>query len=232
MKVYLGKDRRKPLPATKQKTTRARVFLALESEFTADGMKAFLIRHQFAVVGVELEHGHVLERVKEIAPDVLILRMHRPELRQARYISQLREVPNLKMIFWISKSDLECVAQLVKDGIRGCVLRSSPRAELIEAIEAALRGDLFFSQAIQDHLGRAAIRDLHHASGLSSLTEQERRVLMLIADGLGNKQIAKALHVDRRTVETHRRRLKQKLRIDSVARLTKFALKYCLTDPE
>src|SRR5205814_1350041 len=99
-----------------------------------------------------------------------------------------------------------------------------PRDELLQAIGAVMRDKLFFSEGIRHFLGQSAIEHLHQAGHLSVLTEQERRVLTLVAAGLSNKDVAQKLGVDKRTVESHRASLKKKLHINSVAGLTKFAL--------
>jgi two-component system nitrate/nitrite response regulator NarL len=205
------------------------VLIGVESEFTAEGIRSYLLSEGFSVAGVELNPERILERVSTLHPEIVIFKLRRVELRRPDFVSTLAHIPKTRTILWLSKLDIGCVPRLIKDGVRACVLRAGPREELVAAIEAVMRGELFFSRGIRDAMGESAIEGLQQGRGIQSLSEQELRVLTLISDGLSNKEIACAMRIDSRTVESHRHSLKQKLGIHSVAGLTKFAVRHCLT---
>jgi len=117
------------------------------------------------------------------------------------------------------------VLRIIESGAKGYVLKEASPEELVKAIETVQSGESFFSQDV----ARVALNQFvrgNNGDGPHStlLTKREREVLIQIADGLSNKEIASRLGVGVRTVETHRERIMRKLNIHSVAGLTKFAI--------
>jgi DNA-binding NarL/FixJ family response regulator len=113
----------------------------------------------------------------------------------------------------------------VRTGADGYLLKDTAATELRNAIRAVCRGESYFSPPVASRLS-AAVRGEHDAqpSGLDQLTGREREVLLGVARGRTNKEIAAALGISHRTVETHRESLMRKLQIRTVAELTRFAL--------
>jgi DNA-binding NarL/FixJ family response regulator len=109
------------------------------------------------------------------------------------------------------------VVEAFRAGARGYVLKDSPSAEIVAAIDAVGAGSRYFSARVADALVSASLPE-------PELTPREREVLDLIADGLGNKEIAARLDLSVRTVESHRINIKRKFDLDSAAALLKFAL--------
>jgi DNA-binding NarL/FixJ family response regulator len=125
--------------------------------------------------------------------------------------------PQIAVLVLSMHDNPEYMVQAVKAGARGYLLKDEPGQEIITAIDAVMAGRSYFSAA-------AAVR-LSQASALSTLlTQRERDVLRHIADGHANKQIAQALGLSVRTVETHRLNIKRKLGIDGQAELIKYAV--------
>jgi two-component system nitrate/nitrite response regulator NarL len=120
----------------------------------------------------------------------------------------------------------EYVSRMVSIGVQGYVLKDSSPSELIAAIEAVHRGETYFSpkvsQAVMNDYAR--ISRTKGKKGSAELSRRESEVLTLIAEGLGNKEIAGRLFVSVRTIETHRERIIRKLNIHTVAGLTRYAL--------
>jgi DNA-binding NarL/FixJ family response regulator len=119
----------------------------------------------------------------------------------------------------------EYVLESVRAGAHGYLLKDTAATELRSAIRTICRGESYFSPPIASRL-REALRGEHetHAGTLSQLTAREREVLVGIAQGRTNKEIAGELGISHRTVETHRESLMRKLQIRTVAELTRFAL--------
>ena len=115
--------------------------------------------------------------------------------------------------------------RIIQSGARGYVLKEANPDDLARAIEAVYQGELFFSPDVSRvALNQFVGRKENGADGIGQITSREKEVLIAIADGLSNKEIACRLGVGVRTVETHRERIMRKLNIHSVAGLTKFAI--------
>ena len=118
----------------------------------------------------------------------------------------------------------EHLPRILQSGARGYVSKSASSEELVKAIETVIAGECYFSPEI----ARLALNQVVQGNGngpdVADLTNREREVLILVAEGLSNKEIANNLNVGVRTVETHRERIMRKLAIHSVAGLTRFAI--------
>jgi DNA-binding NarL/FixJ family response regulator len=125
-------------------------------------------------------------------------------------------------------SDERYVLRAVKAGARGYVLKNSAGEELIQAISTVLRGQAFFSPAVAEIFqnGYARLKDLAEVSDrFESLTDRERQVYQLLAEGNSNKEIASRLNLSLHTVETHRWRIMEKLDVHSTAELVLSAVR-------
>ncbi|MBY4897720.1 response regulator transcription factor [Cupriavidus sp. AU9028] len=128
--------------------------------------------------------------------------------------------PAIAVLVVSMHDNLEYVRQAVQAGARGYVLKDAPAGELLAAIEAVLGGHMFFSASIARRMAQAEASPL----ALDPLTPRERDILARIGQGMANKEIAGALGLSVRTVETHRLNLKRKLGIESRAALVKYAV--------
>jgi len=115
------------------------------------------------------------------------------------------------------------VSRIVQAGARGYVLKNAPSEELLHAIDAVASGEAFFSPDVARLVLNRYVNDAGQPP-LGKLTAREREVLILIAEGRSNKEIADQLKLGVRTVETHREHVMRRLNIHSVAGLTKFAI--------
>ena len=134
-------------------------------------------------------------------------------------------VPNAKILVLTMHDSREYIAQVVRSGARGYLLKDSAPAELVGAIKAVHGGEVYFSPSVSKVLIEE-MADGRKPSGPEQqpLTDREPEVLSLIAEGLLNKQIADRLGIGVRTIETHRERIMRKLDIHTVAGLTKYAI--------
>jgi len=135
-----------------------------------------------------------------------------------------KEVPDTRILILSVHSNKEYVFRVIQAGAHGYVSKEASPEELFQAIEAVYAGETYFSAEI----AQVALNQLVTSGGkkepFSQLTAREREVLVLIAEGKSNKEIASALNVGVRTIETHRERIMRRLNIHSVAGLTKFAI--------
>jgi len=183
------------------------------------------------VVGEGKNGDEALALVAREHPDVLVIDVAMPGQTGIQIAAELRRMESATRVLVLSMYDQsEYVLESVKAGARGYLLKDSPPAELRRAVRAVFRGETFFPPAIA---ARLAAAQKAPASPLSTLTPRERDVLLGVARGDTNKEIAAKLGISHRTVETHRESLMDKLAIRTVAGLTKLVLEQgLLTSPE
>ena len=125
--------------------------------------------------------------------------------------------PDIAVLILSMHDKLEYVTQAMQAGARGYVLKDAPGKDIVLAIDTVMAGGIYYSAAVARQLARPAAQD-------NQLTSREQEVLRHIANGESNKQIARALDLSVRTVETHRLNIKRKLGIEGQADLIRFAL--------
>ncbi|HKI70684.1 MAG TPA: response regulator transcription factor [Verrucomicrobiae bacterium] len=179
-------------------------------------------------VGEAGDGEEALRKTRELTPDIVLMDINMPHMDGLAVTELMRkEMPATKVIILSMHSNREYVLRIIQAGARGYVLKEAPPEELVRAIEAVSAGEAFFSPDI----ARIALNQYVKNEGqppIGKLTEREREVLVLIAEGKSNKEIASHLDLGVRTVETHRERIMRKLNIHSVAGLTKFAIAHGL----
>ena len=213
----------------KDKPGKIRLLLVDDHPIVLDGIKSHLCAQpEFEVVGDASNGQDALRKAKLTLPDVILMDISMPHMNGLEAISHLRkQVPNAKVLILTMHESKEYIAQVVRSGARGYLLKDSAPAELVGAIKAVHHGEVYFSPSVS----RVLVQEMTDGSRRAAngaeqqpLTDREREVLSLIAEGLLNKQIADRLGIGVRTIETHRERIMRKLDIHSVAGLTKFAI--------
>ena len=150
-----------------------------------------------------------------------------PLLNQDATRQAIAARPNLKLIGLSASGDDRMVVEMLRAGAVGHVNKTAAASELITAIRTVLKGSFYFSP---DIVARIAADNGEHAhSAFDRLSPREREVLQLISEGKATKEVAAMLRVSIKTAETHRRNLMDKLHVDSVAELTKYAIREGLT---
>jgi two-component system response regulator NreC len=210
-----------------------KILLADDHKITRDGLKALLESQKNMIVIGEAENGRQAVRLaSELAPDVIVMDINMPELNGIEATRQIiAELPETKIIALSMYSDKRYVVGMLKAGVSGYLLKNCAFDELVSAITAVVANQNYMSQKIADTVMKdyANILESSDSSPASTLTAREREVLQLIAEGLKTKDIATRIHVSVKTVETHRQQVMRKLNANSVAELTKIALREGLT---
>ncbi len=182
------------------------------------------------VVGEAADGEEAIRKVAETSPDLVLMDISMPHLDGLAVTERLSlQAPQVKVLILSMHSDRECVMRMIKAGARGYVLKDAPPDELVRAIEAVHGGETFFSPPVARIALEQFVSETSKTNPLSRLSQRERQVLTLIAEGRSNKEIANELGIGVRTIETHRERIMRKLDIHSVAGLTKFAISNGLT---
>jgi DNA-binding NarL/FixJ family response regulator len=204
-----------------------RVLVADDHMIVRSGIRHVLESEaDFEVVGEAGSGAEAISLASDLAPDVVVLDISMPDQSGLEVAARLRTSSAATRVLILSMHDnAEYVLESVRAGAHGYLLKDTAATELRNAIRAVCRGESYFSPPVASRL-TAAVRgeqDNHH-SALEQLTGREREVLLGIARGRTNKEIAGELGISHRTVETHRESLMRKLQIRTVAELTRFAI--------
>ncbi len=186
------------------------------------------------VIGEVGDGVEALGMVTDLSPDVVVLDVNMPAMSGLEVTMALREAGSpVRVLILSMHDDPEYVLQAVRAGADGYVLKDVSPAELRDAVIAVHEGRDHFTARVTQQLSvglRREIEEEQLRTRLSSLTQREREVLLLVAQGLTNREAGGQLEISPRTVETHRERVMDKLRIRTVAGLTRFVVEHSLDD--
>jgi DNA-binding NarL/FixJ family response regulator len=202
-----------------------RVLLADDHPVVRKGLMSLLGRRPSLQILGEVANGReTLRLAREVRPDVILLDIDMPVINGLAVAEILqKEQPGCKVLMYSTFTTPDFVQRILRSGARGYVLKDSSAEELVQAIETVAAGQTYFSPEVS----RIVLNHMlsRHSNQDSPLTDREREVLVHIAEGLSNKEIACRLNIGTRTVETHRDHLMRKLNIHSIAGLTRYALR-------
>lgn len=203
-----------------------RVVLVDDHSVVRAGLKHLLESDSsVAVVGEASTAAEGVQRVGELKPDLAILDVSMPGASGLAVIGRMREVsPDTRVLILSMHADAEYVRESERLGSSGYVLKDDAVAELPDAIAAIRDGGRYMSAKLAE-----TARTIELPAGEQALTPRERDVLRGIANGQTNKEVASALGISHRTVETHRENVMRKLGIHTVAGLTRYAIDHGLT---
>lgn len=210
-----------------------KILLADDHKITRQGLRSLLEDQPDMEVIAEADQGRTaVSLAAELRPNVVIMDVTMPDLNGIEATKQiLAHSPNIKIIALSMHSDTLFISEMLKSGASGYLLKDCAFDELADAIRSVVAGKMYLSPSISgivvdDYLHRLSKVE---APDSNTLTDREREVLQLIAEGKSTKQTALKLHVSIKTIETHRRQIMHKLNIFSVAELTKYAVRKGLT---
>lgn len=213
-----------------------RVLLADDHAIIRQGLCSLLEKEHDIEVVASVEDGRkALELVRELVPDIVIMDITMPNLNGIDATGRVvREFPGVKVIALSMHSNRRFVADMLKAGASGYVLKDCMFDEFVEAIRTVAAGHVYLSPRITDVVIGDYTERLSTVteSQLAILTEREHEVLQLLAEGKSTKRIALELSVSTKTIESNRRHIMDKLDIHSVAELTKYAVREGLTSLE
>jgi two-component system response regulator NreC len=213
-----------------------RIILADDHTIVRHGLNKLIQQQEDMEVIAQAADGHsAVELTRELSPDMVIMDIGMPDLNGIDATQQvIREFPQVKVIGLSMHSGKKFVIEMLKAGASGYLLKDCALEELTTAIKTVAAGRIYLSPAITDVVVENYVRNSteKERSAFSLLSQREREVLQLMAEGKTTKQIGLQLHISPKTVEGHRLRLMSKLNMDSVAKLTKYAIQEGLTSPE
>jgi RNA polymerase sigma factor (sigma-70 family) len=214
-----------------------KVFLADDHTVIRDGLR-FMLEAQgdITVVGDAADGRQAVTQVQKLKPDVVIMDIAMPELNGIEATQQIRQTcPSTQVVILSVYSNAEHIFRALQAGARGYLLKESAGKEVVSAVRTVRVGRRYLSRKIAETM----IDDYVHQresteakSPLERLSPREREVLQLVVEGKSSKEIANIIHLSPKSVETYRSRLMQKLNVNDLPGLVKFAIQHGLTTLE
>ncbi len=207
-----------------------KILVADDHDIVRAGLKSLLERQEDIEIVGEAADGRELVRMAEkLGPSIVVTDIAMPQLNGIDATAQiLRHDPDVKVIILSMYADEEFLVRALTAGVKGYLLKDAVQADLLRAVRAVATGRSFFSPAIAQTLAEDYVRQLQ-CKGLEDsyelLTEREREILQLLAEGKSNKEVATVLDVSPYTVETHRTHLMQKLNLHNTAEIVLYAVR-------
>lgn len=210
-----------------------RVILADDHHLVRGGIRALLERAEDIEVVGEAEDGQqAIDLTRRLAPDVLVMDIAMPRLDGIQAAERIRALGLATRVVILSMhADETLVRQALRGGASGYLLKSSVTEEMLVALRAAMRDEVYLSPAISTTLVSEFLNleaDSEARSPFDQLTSREREVLQLVAEGHTNTAIASMMNISVRTVEKHRSSLMTKLDVRDLAGLVRAAIKHGL----
>ena len=214
---------------------KTRVLIVDDHTIVVEGIKKFLSEQpEFEVVGTASDGLEAVKKVKTLKPDIVIMDITMPNLDGIQATHEIKKLNDtIRVVIFTMHSDAAHAVTLFRQGISAYVLKGEPLSDLLLALKAVKEGGTYFSsvvnEAVRQHMEKIELGDANTArevqNGIALLSIREKEVFPLLADGESIKEIAERLCISPKTVETHKYNIMEKLGVDSIAHLTKIALK-------
>jgi two-component system, NarL family, response regulator NreC len=207
-----------------------RLLVADDHDVVRAGLRFLLERQEdMEILGEAADGRQIVRLAEELAPSVIVMDIAMPQLNGIDAAAQiLHRDPDVKIIVLSMYADEEFIVRALTAGVKGYLLKDAVQADLVRAVRAVATGRSFFSPAIAQTLAEDYVRQLQSKGMEDSyelLTEREREILQLLAEGNSNKEVAGMLNVSPYTVETHRMHLMQKLNLHNTAEIVLYAVR-------
>lgn len=215
-----------------------RLLLAEDHTIVREGLRALIDSSEdMEVVGEVGDGREALKKVEEIELDIVLMDIRMPGLNGIEATRQIKKhFPDVKVLILSMHPDDEYVLEALRAGASGYILKQAAHEELFTAIRAVYRNDVFLSPSVSKKVIETYIQSnksvIMESSVLDKLTQREREVLQLIAEGKSSKEISSLLFISPNTVETHKAHLKEKLGLRKTADLIRYAYRKGITGSE
>ncbi|HEY8686434.1 MAG TPA: response regulator transcription factor [Chloroflexota bacterium] len=213
-----------------------KVLLADDHAILREGIRMVLDAQPGITVVGEAEDGRqALEMVESLQPDVVVMDIAMPNMNGAEATRQIkRRFPRTRVVILTMHENQQYLMQIVNAGATACVLKRSAGTELVTAVKAAARGESYFSPTMASMMLDVYRKRLveEGSDELALLTEREREVLQLVAEGKTSQEIADQLFVSIKTVQTHRMHIMEKLDAHDRTDLVRHAIRLGIIPPE
>lgn len=210
-----------------------RILIADDHALLRQGLRLLLEQNKDLQVVGEAADGHTaVSMAAELKPDVVLMDIRMPDLNGMDATRQmLTNEPKMKVIALSAQCDTHSTQEMLRAGAAGYVVKGNPYDELAAAIKSVVSGKVYLSPNVAGTVVRGFIEagQTPRSTAFTALSAREREVLQLTAEGKTGKQIASQLKVSVKTIETHRRNIMDKIGADSIAALTRYAIREGIT---
>lgn len=210
-----------------------RIVLADDHPIMTEGLRTLLANQpDMQVLGVATNGRAMVDLVEQCQPDLVTMDVGMPDMNGVEATRRVLALfPRIRVLALSVHSDARIVGEMLKAGAAGYLLKDCAFDELVRAIRTVMNNQMYLSSSLTGVVIEDYVRNLGQArpAASSPLTERERQVLQLLAEGKTTKQIAGLLFVSAKTVESHRQQIMERLGIHSIAELTKYAIREGLT---
>lgn len=209
-----------------------RVLLADDHKILRQGLRTLLEQEKDIQIVGEADNGRSSVKLAgELTPDVVIMDVAMPDLNGIDATRRIAEiVPRARILALSMHSDGRYVKGMLQAGARGYILKDCAAEELTRAIRTVMADQVYVSPGVTGTIVDDYVRQLSAASDEpTTLSQREREVLQLLAEGASTANIAAELHLSVKTIETHRKNIMDKLSLRSIAELTKYAIREGIT---
>ncbi len=202
--------------------TSTRVLIVDDHPMVAEGIQSILESYDdISIVGTLTDGKDAVEQVVTLAPDVILMDLNMPGVGGLTATEMILErAPQTRVLILTMHDSPEYISTALSHGAMGYVLKDVPTDEIKQAVDAVMQGRTYLCT------GAAGSLQPKESNTREALTGREQTILLELAQGKSNKQVAQELDISVRTVETHRKNIKRKLGISSTAGLTRYALEH------
>ncbi len=224
------------MPKAAEAVSTIKILIAEDHAIVREGIRMILdAEPDFDVVGEAKDGKQAVELVRSLSPDVVVMDISMPQMTGIEATQQIRRLcPRTHVLILTIHEEESYVFQLLQMGASGYVLKRAAATDLVEAVRAASRGEAFLypsvaRSVVADYLDR--VRTGEGRDRYDGLTDREREILVLLAEGLTNAQIADRLYISVKTVQTHRAHIMEKLDLHDRSLLVRYAVRKGLIQP-
>ena len=208
---------------------KTRVLIVDDHALVREGITAFLKMCDDIEVVAEASDGlEAIEKVKKIHPDIILMDISMPKLGGFEAVTEIKKIePHAKILILTQYDDKEYISRFLKAGVSGYLLKKAVGSDLITAIRAVSRGELYLHPSITSEVVAGYLRrgkQVIVKDPYEKLTDREKQVLKLIAEGHTHKEIAELLNISVKTVIAHQTNISEKLDMHTKSDLIKFAI--------
>lgn len=200
-----------------------RILIADDHPMVAEGIESILESYDdICVVGIAPDGKVAIELADELRPDVVLMDLNMPGMGGLPATEiMLERQPELRILILSMHDTPEYISTALSHGAMGYVLKEVPTEEIRKAIDAVMKGERYLCTG-----AKGSLEPKSDGEGREALTGREQTILLQLAQGKSNKEVALVLDISVRTVETHRKNIKRKLGISSTAGLTRYAMEH------
>lgn len=205
------------------------LYLVDDHQLVIDGIIALVEGSgEWEVIGYANSGEEALQKIPILKPDVILMDLEMPRMNGLQCTEKLLEQnPNAKVVILTFHQEKALVQKMVKMGVAGYIIKNAPRQEFLTGLQLVKQGTKFYSSQLTESMLEVTpltVRKESNVKLLALLSQREREVLQLIAEGISTKEIAEKLHLSPGTVETHRKNLLKKFNARNSAELIRMAI--------